>query len=56
MVGRILCNSGVLPTPSPRKGMPPLTKDALKQFHGPVLYIIGGPSDIAYNDSLFKCA
>ena len=48
----VVCNSGVWPEPSPRKGMPPLTKDALKQFHGPVLYILGGPSDIAYKNGM----
>jgi CubicO group peptidase (beta-lactamase class C family)/dienelactone hydrolase len=48
----IVCNSGVLPTPSPRKGMPPLSKDALKNFHAPVLYIMGGPSDIAFANAM----
>lgn len=48
----IVCNSGVLPSPSPLKGMPDLTKDALLKFHGPVLYIMGGPSDIAYKNAM----
>lgn len=48
----VVCNSGVLPTPSPRPGMPPLSKDVLKTFHGPVLYIMGGPSDIAYKNAM----
>ena len=48
----VVCNSGVLPTPSPRRGMPALSKDDLKKFHGPVLYIIGGPSDIAYKNAM----
>lgn len=48
----VICNSGVLPEPSPRAGMPPLSKDALKAFHTPVLYIMGGPSDIAYNNAM----
>ena len=48
----VVCNSGVLPTPSPRPGMPPLTKDILANFHGPVLYILGGPSDIAYANGM----
>ena len=48
----VVCNSGVLPTPSPRRGMPPLSKDDLKKFHGPVLYILGGPSDIAYKNGM----
>ena len=32
--------------------MPPLTKDDLMKFHGPVLYIMGGPSDIAYENAM----
>lgn len=48
----IVCNSGVLPEPSPMAGMPPLTKDILKTFHTPVLYLMGGPSDIAYNNAM----
>lgn len=28
-------------------GMPPLTKDHLTRLHAPVLYILGGPSDMA---------
>lgn len=48
----VVCNSGVLPEPSPRIGMPPLPKDVLKTFHGPVLYLMGGPSDIAYENAM----
>lgn len=48
----VVCNSGVLPEPSPMAGMPPLTKEALEDFHGPVLYLMGGPSDIAYNNGM----
>ena len=48
----VVCNSGVLPAPSPLRGMPALSKDDLKKFHGPVLYIIGGPSDIAYKNAM----
>jgi hypothetical protein len=29
-------------------GMPPLTKDHLAKLHGPVFYLLGGESDIAY--------
>jgi len=32
--------------------MPALSKDDLKKFHGPVLYIMGGPSDIAYKNAM----
>lgn len=48
----VVCNSGILPTPSPFKGMPGLSKEKLKEFHGPVLYLMGGPSDIAYNNAM----
>ncbi|XZE43913.1 endo-1,4-beta-xylanase [Pirellulaceae bacterium SH467] len=48
----IVCNSGVLPAPSPMMAMPKLTKDDLKKFHGPVLYIMGGPKDIAYKNAM----
>lgn len=48
----IVCNSGVLPAPSPMMAMPKLTKDVLKKFHGPVLYIMGGPKDIAYKNAM----
>lgn len=48
----IVCNSGVLPSPSTRPGMPAIGKDALLKYHAPVLYIIGGPSDIAYNNAM----
>ncbi len=48
----IVCNSGVLNEASPMGGMPSLTKDDLKKYHNPVLYIIGGPTDIAYNNAM----
>lgn len=48
----VVCNSGVLPAPSTLKGMPDLTKEVLLKFHAPVLYIMGGPSDIAYNNAM----
>lgn len=48
----VVCNSGVLKDPSPMPGMPALSKDALKAYHGPVLYLMGGPSDIAYNNAM----
>ncbi len=48
----VVCNSGVLPSPSPMPAMPALKKDDLKKLHGPVLYIMGGPSDIAYNNAM----
>jgi dienelactone hydrolase len=48
----VVCNSGVLPEPSPLMGMPALSKDVLKKYHGPVLYIMGGPKDIAYHNAM----
>ncbi len=48
----VVCNSGVLASPSPMRGMPALTKEALLDLHGPVLYLMGGPSDIAYQNAM----
>lgn len=48
----VLCNSGVLPTPSPFPGMPALQKEILKKLHAPMLYIMGGPTDIAYKNAM----
>jgi dienelactone hydrolase len=48
----VVCNSGVLPDPSPLPGMPALKKDILAKLHAPVLYIMGGPSDIAYKNAM----
>ena len=49
----VVCNSGVLPEPSPMGAMPSLTKDDLKdKYDHPVIYIMGGPSDIAYNNAM----
>ena len=33
-------------------GMPALTKDQLDKLHCPVIYILGGESDIAYNNGM----
>lgn len=49
----IVCNSGVLGNSgSGMPGMPALTKDDLQKFHTPVLYILGGEKDIAYNNGM----
>lgn len=49
----IVCNSGVLPEPSDWGNMPSLVKDDLKtDFKAPVLYIMGGQSDIAYDNAM----
>jgi hypothetical protein len=63
----LVCNSGVIgassgaPAPGPggaggRGGAPMMpvnvTKDALQKLHTPMFYMIGGPSDIAYNNAV----
>lgn len=49
----VVCNSGVLPTPNGgMPGMPALEKEDLKKLHTPTLYILGGESDIAYNNGM----
>jgi GH35 family endo-1,4-beta-xylanase/enterochelin esterase-like enzyme len=48
----VVCNSGVLPTASAMPVMPALTKEDLKKLHAPVLYIMGGSSDIAYKNAM----
>ncbi len=49
----VVCNSGVLPDPGDgMPGMPQLTKDQLKKLHTPTLYLLGGESDIAYNNGM----
>lgn len=48
----VVCNSGVLPNRATMPAMPSLSKDDLKKFRGPVLYIMGGPSDIAYKNAI----
>ncbi|MEJ2004937.1 MAG: alpha/beta hydrolase [Cyclobacteriaceae bacterium] len=49
----VVCNSGILPNPNTgMPGMPSLAKDQLKKLHTPTLYILGGESDIAYNNGM----
>ena len=49
----VVCNSGILPNPTTgMPGMPSLAKDQLKKLHTPTLYILGGESDIAYNNGM----
>ena len=54
----MVCNSGVLsPTSGPPVANVPkmpvtLTKDILRHLHTPMLYLIGGPKDIAYNNAM----
>jgi hypothetical protein len=49
----MICNSGILGSPgSGMPGMPALTKDHLEKLHTPVIYILGGERDIAYNNGM----
>ncbi len=49
----IICNSGILPsTGGGMAGMPALAKDHLLKLHTPVLYILGGETDIAYQNGM----
>lgn len=49
----IVCNSGILGNPGQgMSGMPGLSKDHLVKLHTPTLYLLGGPSDIAYNNGM----
>jgi len=49
----VVCNSGILPNPGDgMPGMPQLTKEQLKELHTPTLYLLGGESDIAYNNGM----
>lgn len=49
----IVCNSGILPNRSGgMPGMPALEKNQLEKLHSPVLYLLGGPSDIAYSNGM----
>lgn len=46
-------NSGILPGPGAgMPGMPALTKDRLGDLHTPALYLLGGESDIAYENGM----
>lgn len=49
----VVCNSGIFR--DIKLGMPvlpQLTKDQLKKIHTPTLYLLGGPSDIAYENGM----
>ncbi|MDR8394196.1 hypothetical protein NC796_23815 [Aliifodinibius sp. S!AR15-10] len=46
-------NSGILPSPdSGMEGMPSLSKKQLDKLHSPTLYMLGGESDIAYDNGM----
>lgn len=49
----VICNSGIFD--NPEKGMsvlPKLNKEQLKKIHSPTLYLLGGESDIAYQNGM----
>src|SRR5690606_36862634 len=49
----VVCNSGLFSdTTGMKSGMPRLSKDHLKKIHTPTLYLLGGPSDIAYDNGM----
>lgn len=49
----VVLNSGVLSTPSPQgMSMPAVKKEDLNKYHNPVIYIIGGTKDIAYQNAM----
>lgn len=48
----VIQNSGILPDDAPRIGGMALTKSALGALHTPVIYIQGGPTDIAYANGM----
>ncbi|UZD23294.1 alpha/beta hydrolase [Algoriphagus halophytocola] len=49
----VVCNSGILGNPGQgMPGMPALKKDHLEKLHSPTLYLLGGESDIAYNNGM----
>ncbi|MEL1249056.1 hypothetical protein [Aurantiacibacter gilvus] len=48
----VVQNSGLLPDDGPRLGGMELGKDGLDDLHTPVIYLDGGPTDIAYENGL----
>lgn len=49
----MVCNSGILGNPGGGMGgMPKLTKAQLEKLHTPVIYILGGEKDIAYQNGM----
>ena len=49
----VVCNSGIfIEAGGGMPGMPALTKDQLAKLHTPTLYLLGGESDIAYNNGM----
>ena len=49
----MICNSGLFSDPSTAvPGMPMPAKEKLLQIHTPVMYLLGGPDDIAYANGM----
>lgn len=48
----VVCNSGIIGGGGGIPGMPGLDKDYLAKLHTPMLYLLGGESDIAYNNGM----
>lgn len=48
----VVCNSGIIGQGGGMPGMPGLKKEDLARLHCPVLYLLGGESDIAYNNGM----
>lgn len=49
----MICNSGSFINPAGAvPGMPMPSKDDLKNIHTPIMYLLGGPTDIAYENGM----
>lgn len=49
----MICNSGLFINPAgAMPGMPMPSKDKLRQIHGPIMYLLGGETDIAYQNGM----
>ena len=51
----MICNSGLFNQQNANQavgGMPMPPKDKLKEIHSPIIYILGGPQDIAYENGM----
>ena len=51
----MICNSGLFNSQNAGQavgGMPMPTKDKLKEIHTPIMYLLGGKTDIAYENGM----
>lgn len=48
----LVCNSGIFGNSSGIAVIPSLTKEYLTKIHTPIIYILGGTTDIAYNNGM----